>query len=139
MSKKEQLDEFLNKEMYSIYDGKKNKNKSYYLNEIKEDRNIYTGERYKNIFELRHTKIKWIIEELPKKVKNYIFIRYEDLINDFENTLHKIKNKRLRYRKNINFPLNIQKYNKKKNNIPNELILNNKNLIPYYEKIIYNY
>ena len=35
MSKNEQLDEFLNKEIYSIYDGKKNKNKPYYLKEIK--------------------------------------------------------------------------------------------------------
>ena len=60
------------------------------------DRNIYTGNRYKNIFELRHTKIKWMLEDLPNKVKNCIFIRYEDLINDFDNTLLKIKNKRLK-------------------------------------------
>lgn len=33
------------------------------------DRNIYTRNRYQNIFELRHTKIKYMIEDLPKKLK----------------------------------------------------------------------
>ena len=74
------MDEFLNKEYMSLH----NPN-----NENMHSRNIYTGERYKNIFELRHTKIKWMLEDLPNKVRNYIFIRYEDLLNDFENTLLK--------------------------------------------------
>ena len=69
--------------------------------EIIEDRNIYTKKRYKNIFELRHTKIKWMIEDLPNKVKNYIFIRYEELINNFDETLIKIKDKGLQVKKNI--------------------------------------
>ena len=30
------------------------------------DRNIYSKERYKNIFELRHTKIKWMLEDSKK-------------------------------------------------------------------------
>lgn len=64
-----------------------------------EDRNIYTGERYKNIFELRHTKLKWMLEDLPNKVDNCIFIRYEDLINDFEKTLIKIKDMGLEVKK----------------------------------------
>ena len=109
------------------------------------DRNIYTGERYKNIFELRHTKIKWLLEDLPKKVENIIFIRYEDLINDFENTLNKIKDKGLKVKEGINFPENYfldkkskHKFIKKKNNISSEFILKNPNLIPYYEKKIYN-
>ena len=110
------------------------------------DRNIYTGERYKNIFELRHTKIKWMLEDLPNKVKNYIFIKYEDLINDFDKTLLKIKNKGLKVKENINFPLNTDlykhtkhvKYIKKENSISTELILSNPNLIPLYEQILYN-
>ena len=45
-------------------------------NEIMEDRNIYTGERYKNIFELRYTKMKFLSEDLPNKVKHYTFILF---------------------------------------------------------------
>ena len=140
MSEKEKLDEFLNKEFWSLKlngDTKK---------ELMKDRNIYTGERYKNIFELRHTKIKWMLEDLSNKVKNCIFIRYEDLINDFEKTLLKIKDKGLEEKKNINFPLNTNNYkntqNKKfipkKNSICTKFILSNPNLITLYEKKIYN-
>ena len=134
---------FLNKEFYSyndinsgLQDGK----------EILQDRNIYTKKRYKNIFELRHTKIKWMLEDLPNKVKNYIFIKYEDLINNFKNTLIKIKNKGLKVKDSIKFPLNTNKYKKfndriylkKKNIISNDLIISNKNLILFYEKKLYN-
>lgn len=58
--------------------------------------NIYTGKLYKNIFELRSEKIRWMYEDLPKLVKNYIFIRYEDLVNDFHGTMKKIQNKGLK-------------------------------------------
>lgn len=61
--------------------------------ELKDERNPFTGEIYKNIFELRHIKNKWMIEELPKLVKHYILIRYEDLMNDFQRTMQKIKEK----------------------------------------------
>lgn len=64
--------------------------------EIMEERNPYTKEPYKNIFELRHVKNQWMLEELPKLVKNYIFIRYEDLVNDFEATMRKIRDKGLK-------------------------------------------
>jgi len=139
MSEEEKLDEFLNKEFWSFYDNEGNRDTS---KEIMIDRNIYTGKRYKNIFELRHTKIKWMLEDLPNKVKNCIFIRHEDLINDFDKTLLKIKDKGLEV-KNINFPLNTNNYKnnknlklyKKKNSISTELILSNPNLIPLYEKI----
>ena len=139
LSEEETLNEFLNNEFWSFYDNNNNRDIS---KEIMEDRNIYTGERYKNIFELRHTKINWMFEDLPKKVKHYIIIKYEDLINDFKNTLIKIKNKGLKVHQNINFPLNSNNYNnikntiftKNDNNIPSEKILNNPNLIQFYEK-----
>ena len=51
-----------------------------------------------------------MLEDLPMKVKNYIFITYEDLNNDFENTLLKIKNKGLKVKENINFPKNTKVY-----------------------------
>ena len=106
-----------------------------------EDRHIYTGERYKNIYELRHIKIKWMLEELPKKVKHSIFIKYEDLLNDFENIMIQIKNKGLIIKPEITFPLNSyrykdtsNKYEKKINTIPNTMIINNSNLIREYEE-----
>lgn len=131
-------DNFLNKEFYSIND-ESSDSKDY--SEIMKDRNIYTNERYKNIFELRHTKNKYLIDDLPKKVKNYLFIRYEDLINDFDNTMYKIKNKNLKLKKNIKFPENIVKkdvkfkLNKKENNylITKTEILNNVNFNNEYE------
>lgn len=140
LPKEESINEFLNEEFWSFDDNNKNRDTSA---EIMEDRNIYTNERYKNIFELRHTKIKYMIEDLPKKVKNYIFIRYEDLIDDFENTMMKIQNKGLKVRTGIEFPLNSKKYkktnvifniNSKKNHIPRKQIITNSNLIPYFEK-----
>ena len=141
MSIDDQIDEFLNKEFFSINDDY-NDYKTW-DKENMNDRNMYTGKRYKNIFELRHTKIKWMIEELPKKVKNCIFIKYEDLINDFENTMNKLRNKGLIVKDNINFPINTDNYkndNKKKfskikknNTISSEIILNNKNLIKEFE------
>lgn len=51
-----------------------------------------------------------MLKDLPNKVKNFIFIRYEDLINDFDKTLLKIKDKGLEIKKNINFPLNTDNY-----------------------------
>lgn len=143
MSEEEKIDEFMNKEFWSFNDNNRNRDTTI---EIMHDRNIYTGERYKNIFELRHTKIKWMLEDLPNKVKNCIFIRYEDLLNDFDKTLLKIKDKGLEVKKNINFPLNIKSYTKnnnlifkvKENYISSEFILSNSNLIPLYEKKIYD-
>jgi len=145
---------FLNSEIYShnhnfqwrhMYNDVKNVTKT--KTEIMEDRNIYTGERYKNIFELRHTKMKWMIEDLPKKVKHYIFIKHEDLLYDFDNTLQKINEKGLEVKKNINFPLNTKtnfplnretNYIKKENLISDKLILSNPNYISFYDKKIYN-
>jgi hypothetical protein len=74
------------------------------------DRNIYTGKRYKNIFELRYTKLKYQLTYLPTQVKNYIFIRYEDLLTNFNETMHKIKNKGLKVKNEDTFPLNSNKY-----------------------------
>lgn len=59
--------------------------------EIMEDRNIYTKERYKDIFEARKTKCLFLLDDMPKKVKNYILIRYEDLLNDYQKVLEGIR------------------------------------------------
>ncbi len=155
LTEESKLDEFLNKEFWSFNDNY-NKDNKYTNEEILQrsadnekldDRNIYTGERYKNIYELRHTKIKWMLEDLPKKVKNYVFIRYEDLLNDFENTLIKIKNSGLKIKDNNKFPVNSKDYKnnrnivyvKKDNVIPFEIIKSNPNFIPFYEEKLYGY
>ncbi len=143
------VENFLSKEIisYELNSKSFNGKSDFQGKESLEDRNIYTGERYKNIFELRHTKIKWMLEDLPNKVKNCLFIRYEDLINDFDKTLLKIKDKGIKVKENINFPLNTSIYKnqkktifiKKENSIPNDLILCNSNLIPLYEKKLYQF
>ena len=144
---KRYLNRFLNNEFYT--DPRTWNCKIYYNNKsniLGEDRNIYTGERYKNIFELRHIKLKWMIEELPKKVKNCILIKHEDLLNDFENTMIKLMNKGLNVKQNINFPINTSNYKnrpntryvKKANRIHSDTILKNPNFIPGYDKILYN-
>lgn len=59
-------------------------------NEIMIDRNYETGERYKNIFEMRASKNRFLANVMPVKVKNFILIRYEDLKDKFEDTLQLI-------------------------------------------------
>jgi hypothetical protein len=88
---------FLNDEFYSLENGK------LYPNDL----HIYTKEKYKNIFEMRHTKLQFLIDDLPKAVKNYILIRYEDLLNDLKNTLDLIKDKGLIIKNDIEYPINI--------------------------------
>lgn len=134
------VENFLNKEFYSYNDQASGSKDG---TEIMEDRNIYTGERYKNIFELRHTKLKFLYKDLPKLVKNYIFIKHEDLINNFEKTMIKIKNIGLIVKPNINFPLNVFTYNKSKkkfkkksNEITEKRILNHSDFRKHYEKIL---
>ena len=141
----EKLHQFMNEEIYSFNDKDNNRDTT---KEIMNDRHIYTGKRYKNIFELRYTKINWMINDLPKKVNNYILIRYEDLINNFEDTIIKIKNKGLSIRKDINFPLNWiyykknkkNLYTKKENTISDKIIISNPNFILQFEKKLnYNF
>ena len=69
-----------------------------------------TKQVYKNIFELRHTKLHYFNKILPTLVKNTIIIRYEDLVFNFKETLTKIKNKGLTIKNNIKFPVNTNLY-----------------------------
>ena len=131
---KSNIEKFCLDEIYSVCG-----NGNY--DELMEDRNLYNKMRYKNIFELRHTKLHFLINDMPNKVKNYILIRHEDLLYDFENTMNKIKNMGLNIKNNIQFPLNINvnsknhnvRYNKPiYNTIPKDFI--NKNLVKEYEE-----
>jgi hypothetical protein len=44
------------------------------------DRNYWTNQRYKDIFSLRSTKIKFLYHFMPFLVDNYLLITYEDLL-----------------------------------------------------------
>lgn len=85
---KPSINDFINNEFYSIYEmeGKRGQ-------EIMEDRHLKTGERYKNIFELRKTKNDFLLNDLPRLVKRYIILRYEDLRDNYIETLDRIKDK----------------------------------------------
>jgi hypothetical protein len=85
---KKKIENFVKNEWYSIYEECEQNGK-----EIMEDRNIYTKERYKNIFELRKIKNEYMIHTLKHKFKHFLLLRYEDLRDRYNETLHFIKNK----------------------------------------------
>ena len=133
------IDHFLNNEFYSVNDDN---------SEIMIDRNIHTHKRYKNIFDMRYTKIIFLKEKMPLLVKNSIFITYESLLDEFTNIMNQIKNKGLVIKKNIRFPLNVEYYMKntnhkfvkdshKINNISKEKIISKLNIS--YETNILKY
>ncbi len=125
------INNFLNGQFWSYYD-----NKSHGKNfgkEIMEDRNIYTNERYKNIFECRKVKLNFLINDMPQKVEHYILIKYEDLRDNYENTLIKIKNKF-----NLEFTSNsIMKITNYKGTTKRKFKINNNN--PISKDKIYNH
>ena len=67
--------------------------KVYKYSVMLEDLNYITNKKYKNIFELRKLKNDYLMNIMPDKVKNYILINYESLLNNYEETLELIKNK----------------------------------------------
>lgn len=119
MPEQDKINKFMNSEFWSYDDLKDPKERKEFFGhneqqEIMEDRNIYTGQRYKNLFEARYTKMKFLIEDLPKLVKHCILIRYEDLINDFNGTMTKIKEFGIPMFNKKHFPVNTDKYKKSK-------------------------
>jgi hypothetical protein len=89
-SMRQNWDKFLTEECYSYIDDTKS---AEYGEEIMDDRHIQTGKRYKNILELRKVKGLFLLNEMPSIVKNYILIRYEDLVDDYVNTLQLIQDR----------------------------------------------
>jgi hypothetical protein len=84
------IESFVQNEWYSIYETM-TKSGGIKGEEIMEDRNMITQERYKNIFELRKVKIDYFLHTMKQKAKHFLLLRYEDLRDDYENTLHSIK------------------------------------------------
>lgn len=67
--------------------------------EMKTDRNMRGGRRYRNIFDMRNIKCKYLLD-MKKFVKNFIIIKYEDLLNDYDNVLKRIQTSFNLYKKN---------------------------------------
>jgi len=71
--------------------------------EIEQDVHLITNKKYKNILECRYDKINFMQNVMPKKVKNHILIRYEDLINDFDYTMFRLRTKFKLISRNVGF------------------------------------
>jgi len=92
------IENFVFNEWYSVYEVG-----DLIMKENKNDRNFLTGERFKNLLELRKVKNMFFLERIPLLLKNYYIIRYEDLRDNYEETMDKIKNKfQLRKKHNEN-------------------------------------
>lgn len=130
----ENIDTFLTNTFYSITN-----------DEIVIDINTDTGERYKNIYELRLVKNKYLIEKMPKLVNNYCLITYDDLVDNFLDIMNKLKNSGLKIKDSIDFPLNVNYFKKskdilfikKENIIPKEKIIIENEELKFYEKILF--
>lgn len=75
---KDGWDSFLTHSFYSMHDKQKAHGRLY-RKERTGDRNIYTKKRYKNIFDARATKARFMLQDMPKLVKNCVLLRYEDV------------------------------------------------------------
>lgn len=71
---------YLLDEWSSWYDGEVDKVDSFKGKEIIADHHMYLDRRYKNIFEMRAVKAKYLLDDLPKKVPHFLFVRYEELL-----------------------------------------------------------
>ncbi len=119
------IDSFLTEEFSSYYD--RSHGPERHGLQILEDKNIFCPRKnYKNIFELRYQKLKWMLKVLPKKVKHTVFIRYEDFLEDFPKTMNVLKDKGLYVKPFIPFPKNYYKYkdsNQEYTPVENDIII----------------
>lgn len=78
---------FLNDPIFSVYDSGKGKQGR----DMIEDYHIHEKRRYHNIFELREIKANYQKNIMPDLVKNHVFLKYEDLRDDYDETLLNIE------------------------------------------------
>ena len=102
------LESFLLNEWYSTNN---------YNDEIIEDRNPITRQRYKNIFDMRTYKYRYLNEIMPVIAPNYVLISYDMLLKNYESYLNIIENRF--YLKTIGSPPALQ--NKSSYGIPNNI------------------
>lgn len=96
------LRNFLFNEFYSVFDEQQNKKSmmdfNIFSNNVSEpinpkDLNYLNGNKYKNIFEMRKLKNHYLMNIMPRKVKNYILINYESLLYNYDATLNTLQSK----------------------------------------------
>lgn len=96
------LRNFLFNEFYSVFDEQQNKKPmldfNIFSNNASEpinpkDLNYLNGNKYKNIFEMRKLKNNYLMNIMPRKVKNYILINYESLLYNYDATLNTLQSK----------------------------------------------
>ena len=122
LENKNDVMKFLFNEFYSLYENSND--------EIMEDRHLITGKRYKNIFEMRQVKNNYLINNMPKLVKNYLLIRYEDLrdnynlILDYFHIKFKLEKKYIIYQTIDNYKGSLDYLFKQKNILLNQGIIN---------------
>jgi len=112
------LKNFLFNEFYSVLDIQNVKKNMLEFNTFQNseivnprDLNYLNGNKYKNIFELRKMKNEYLMNIMPRKVKNYILINYENLLYNYEDTLNNIHIKFNLSKKNDTF-IKIKNYKK---------------------------
>tara|TARA_R110002012_G_scaffold313722_2_gene525566 strand:+ start:11516 stop:12262 length:747 start_codon:yes stop_codon:yes gene_type:complete len=81
---------FVQSEMYSVKDNNIPSIAGEIGSEILADRSYITKRRFKDIFELRHTKMNFLFHEFPSMCSNMIIVRLEDFQNDFNQALNVI-------------------------------------------------
>jgi hypothetical protein len=94
------LRNFLFNEFYSVFDEQQNKKSmmdfNIFSNNVSEpinpkDLNYLNGNKYKNIFEMRKLKNHYLMNIMPRKVKNYILINYESLLYNYDATINNLQ------------------------------------------------
>ena len=124
-------EDFLIKECYSYYDAIESPTRG---DEIMNDRNINTKDRYKNLLELRAIKMNFLVNDMKNKVKNYLLTSYEGLVNNWFSFI-------LNIHKQFNIPLlNTHPLNHEfyKNNNSNYKDVKKKKLVFDYKMVKYN-
>lgn len=65
----------------------------YHGREILEDRNFSNKKRYKNIFEMRTSKYRFLNETMPVVAQNYVLLSYDTFLKNYDNYLNIVSNR----------------------------------------------
>ena len=108
------INTFLLGEWYSVNE---------YGGSIKEDKNFMTEQRYKNIFDMRTTKYRYLSEIMPVIAPNYVLFSYDSFLKNHDNYLNILQNRF---------------YLKKRGESPRPIIKNSYSVSPEIKTIIDN-
>jgi hypothetical protein len=65
----------------------------YHNREMLEDRSFITKQRYRNIFDMRTTKYRYLSEIMPVIAPNYVLLSYDMLLKNYHNYFNIIANR----------------------------------------------